>query len=112
MKLPIASLTLLGLTLAAIPALAQGNVYDNGPVNGQVDAWIINSGYAVSETFQLANNSTVGAISFWAWLEPQDTATAVELELGSAGYFSNNLLDETILLTQSNCFTNNLGFEV
>ena len=45
MKLPIASLTLLGLTLAAIPALAQGNVYDNGPVNGQVDAWIINFGF-------------------------------------------------------------------
>ena len=59
MKLHIACLALACLTLAAVPALAQGTVYDNGPVNGQVDGWIINFGYAVSETFQLANNSTV-----------------------------------------------------
>ncbi len=112
MKLHIACLALACLTLAAVPALAQGTVYDNGPVNGQVDGWIINFGYAVSETFQLANNSTVGGISFWAWLEPEDTASTVEVQLGSTGYYSNNLLDETILLTQSNCFTNNRGFEV
>ena len=113
MKLHIASLTLLCLlTLAVVPAIAQQDLYDNGPVNGQVDGWIINFGYAVSETFHLASNSTVGAISFWAWLEPEDTASTVEIQLGSTGYFSNNLLDQTILLTQSNCFTNNLGFEV
>jgi len=112
LKLHVALTLLCLLTLAAVPSTAQSTVYDNGPVNGQVDGWIINFGYAVSETFQLANNSTVGGISFWAWLEPQDTASTVEVQLGSAGYFSNNLLDETILLAPSNCFSNNLGFEV
>ena len=57
MKLHIALFTLLCLTLAAIPAMAQGISYDNGPVNGQVDAWTINFGFAVSDTFHISNST-------------------------------------------------------
>ncbi len=85
-------------------------VYDNGPVNGQVDAWTINFGFSVSETMQ-ANNQAVG-IQFWLWLEPGDTITSVEVQIGSNGYFSNNLFDNVVNLTQSNCFTNDFGFDV
>ncbi len=114
MKMRIASLSLLALCLtwAAVPALAQGTVYDNGPVNGQVDAWTINFGFSVSDTFHLSAASTVNDISFWAWVEPGDTATSVELQLSSVGYFGNELFDGTVSLTQSNCFTNNFGFDV
>ena len=114
MKMRIASLSLLALclTLAAVPAMAQGTVYDNGPVNGQVDAWTINFGFSVSDTFHLSAASTVNDISFWAWVEPGDTATSVELQLSSVGYFGNELFDGTVSLTQSNCFTNNFGFDV
>ncbi|MGB8886366.1 MAG: hypothetical protein WCC87_06550 [Candidatus Korobacteraceae bacterium] len=45
MKRQVAWLALVCLTLAAVPAMAQGNVYDNGPVNGEVDAWTLNFGY-------------------------------------------------------------------
>ena len=48
MKVRIASLTILCLALAAIPALAD---YNNGPINGTTDAWTINFGYVVSDTF-------------------------------------------------------------
>ena len=110
----IASLSLLALclTLAAVPAVAQGPVYDNGPVNGQVDAWTINFGFAVSDTFHANGDSSVNNISFWAWVEPGDTASSVEVAIGNNGYFSNNLFDGTVSLTQSNCFTNNFGFDV
>jgi hypothetical protein len=111
-KLHLASLTVACLTLVAIPAIAQQDLYDNGPVNGQVDAWIINSGYAVSETFHLSNSATPQSLSFWAWVDPGDLAISVELAIGDTGYFSNNLDDELVSLTQSNCFTNNLGFDV
>jgi uncharacterized repeat protein (TIGR03803 family) len=88
-----------------------GVVYDNGPVNGQVDAWTINFGFAASETIQV--NSPVTGIQFWAWLEPGDTITSVEVQIGSTGYFSNDLFDGTVPLTQSNyCFTNNFGLDV
>ena len=52
MKLYFASLSLLCLALAVIPASAQ-TLYDNGPVNGGVNAWTINFGYVVSDTFTL-----------------------------------------------------------
>ena len=84
--------------------------YDNGPVNGQVDAWEINFGFTVSDTIQV--NAAVTGIQFWAWLEPGDTATSVEVQIGGNGFFSNNLFDGVVTLTQSNCFTNGFGFDV
>ena len=84
--------------------------YDNGPVNGEVDAWTINFGFTVSDTIQV--NGPVTGIQFWAWLEPGDTITNVEAQIGSTGYFSNNLFDGTVTLTQSSCFTNDFGFDV
>ena len=35
---------ILCLALAAVPASAQ-DLYDNGPINGTIDAWTINFGY-------------------------------------------------------------------
>ncbi len=59
MKLHIASLIILCLALAAVPAWAQNNwSYDNGPINGTTDAWTINFGYVVSDTF-FANATTI-----------------------------------------------------
>jgi PEP-CTERM motif len=113
LKMRIASLSLLALCLAlvALPATAQ-TVYDNGPVNGQVDAWTINFGFAVSDTFHLSAATTLSDLTFWAWVEPGDTVTSTEVQVGNQGYFSNNLFDGTVSLTQSNCFTNNFGFDV
>jgi hypothetical protein len=52
MKMRIASFTILCLALAAIPAWAlQDYTYSNGPINGTTDAWTINFGYIVSNTF-------------------------------------------------------------
>ncbi len=85
-------------------------LYDNGPVNGEVDAWTINFGFAASDTIQ--GIATISGIQFWAWLEPGDTITNVEVQIGSNGYFSNDLFDGVVTLTQSNCFTNNFGFDV
>ena len=60
MKLRIATLTILCLALAAIPALAQ---YDNGPINGTTDAWTINFGYVVSDTFVAGGSPSVASRS-------------------------------------------------
>ena len=116
MRIVLLSLMALCLILAAVPAMAQyncpANCYDNGPVNGQVDAWTINNGFAVSDSFHLANETEIQNISFWAWVEPGDTATSVEVAIGTTP-FNNDLLDETgVGLTQSDCFTNNFGFDI
>ena len=51
MKLQIASLMVLVLALAAVPAKAQTDVYDNGPVNGQDLGFTLNFGFSVSDSF-------------------------------------------------------------
>jgi hypothetical protein len=110
MKMHVASLTLLCLTLAVLPAVA-GNVYDNGPVNGQVDAWTINFGFTVSDSFRVSTQSPIDQIEFYAWLIPGDTITSVEVQIGNQA-FENNLTDVTVNLAQSNCSTNNFGYSV
>ena len=69
MKLRMASLTLLCLALAAAPAQAQ-LLFDDGPINGTVDAWTINFGFVVGSTFTLSSNSTVGTFNFGLWEFP------------------------------------------
>ena len=71
------SLMLLCLVLAAIPAPAQV-LYSNGPINGSTDAWTINFGYIVSDTFSLGAASTVGDFDFGVWEFPGDVLSSVD----------------------------------
>jgi PEP-CTERM motif len=76
LKIRIASLTILCLALAAIPAWAD---YENGPINGTTDAWTINFGYVVSDTFLTANSDRmVTGFSIGVWEFPGDTMTGVD----------------------------------
>lgn len=71
--------------------------YDNGPVNGQIDAWTIGFGFSVSDTLQINQpGGVLTGIQFWLWVEPGDTVSNVEVQIGSTGYFSNNLFDGTV----------------
>ena len=76
MKLRIASLVVICLALASFPAWAQNWTYDNGPINGTTDAWTINFGYIVSDTY-VSDGSTVSGFSFGVWEFPGDTMSSV-----------------------------------
>ena len=107
----IASLILLGLVLAV--ASASGQVlYENGPLNGTVDAWTINYGYFVSDTFTLTGNATVGGFDFYTWTFPGDKPLTVDWSITSGAdggtlYGSGiaNLLDSFIS-------TNQYGYDI
>ena len=78
MKMRIALLTILCLALAAVPAFAQWS-YDNGPINGTTDAWTINFGYVVSDTFfTSASFATVSGFALGVWEFPGDSVTSVD----------------------------------
>jgi hypothetical protein len=77
MKMRIASLTILWITLAAVPAVAQV-LYDDGPINGTTDAWTINYGFVIGDSFTLLNNSTVGGFNFGVWEYGGDVLTSVD----------------------------------
>jgi hypothetical protein len=109
MKMHIASLTILWLALAAVPAFAQV-LYDNGPINGTTDAWTINYGYLIGDSFTLLNNSTVGGFNFGVWEYAGDRMLSVDWVIasgvdegtvyGSGTASGSNLTDRFISLNQ------------
>ncbi len=114
MKLPFASLSLLALclTLAAVPAAAQ-TVYNNGPINGNVDAWLIYEDFIVSDTFNVVNNNTaITGANFGLWLFPGDTLTSAELSITSSENGGTSYFDQTVSFTQGMCHGNERGFDV
>jgi len=66
MKSRIARPVIFLLVLTAIPAWAGQWTYDNGPINGTTDAWTINYGYIVSDTF-VADGYSISTIEFGVW---------------------------------------------
>ena len=109
----IAWLALLCLAVM-LPASAQV-LYDDGPINGTTDAWTINFGYIVGDTFQLSANSTVGGFNFGAWEFPGDILTSVDWSItsefdggtlyGSGTASGKNLTDQFIS-------TNQYGYDI
>jgi hypothetical protein len=100
----------LAIALVSLPVAAQ-TLYDNGPINGTTDAWTINFGFAVSNTFSLSAQSQLTGLNFGAWVFPGDLLQTAEVEIGTEE-FSNNLFDQVVSFTQSNCSGNQYGFNV
>jgi len=92
MKLRTASLYLLTICLFALPAVAQNDIYDNGPSNGTNDGWTINFGFAVSNTFTLSSNSTLNGLNFTAWVFPGDVLQSVEIDITSDEFGGTHIL--------------------
>jgi len=112
MKLQIASLPLLCLALLAVPAMAQ--LYDNGPINGNTDAWTINFGFAVSDTFTVPSGGAgLTGITFGAWLFPGDSTPSFSVQVGTSPFSRNEMsLDGVPTLQIGDCATNDFGFDV
>ena len=112
MKLRIASLILLLLALVAIPAMAD-TIYSNGATNGNTDAWTINFGFAVSDTFNVAaDNTQITGFTFASWMIPGDTLQSAELSITSQEFGGTSYFDQVVNFTQSNCAGNSYGYNV
>lgn len=112
MRLRRLSFLLASVLLSAASALA-GDVYDNGPVNGTVDAWTINFGFAISDSFTISgSNQTINGISFGVWLSPGDVIQSVEVSMTSDPLGGTTYFDGVVNLTQSGCFENQLSYQV
>lgn len=76
-KTRIALLTILCLALAALPAWAGSWSYENGPINGNIDAWTINFGFTVSDSY-LAAGTSVNGFEFGVRELPGDRMNGVD----------------------------------
>jgi hypothetical protein len=111
-KLCIAAFSLLVACLGSVPALAQ-TVYSNGPINGNTDAWTINSGFVVSDTFTVGSEgASVNGLSFGAWAFPGDVLESVELQITTSEFGGVTFFSGTVNFTQGGCSTNGYGFNV
>jgi len=133
-RMTIASLTLLMLCLVAIPAGTQSPattkspstvvLYNNGPIDGDQDAWTINYGFAVTDSFfvgPVQAYASVAAISFGAWLIPNGCATcsllgdyvsSVQVQIGTAP-FDNSIFDGVVTSwVATNCVANAYGYQL
>jgi len=112
LKLRTVSLSLLTLCVAAVPAIAQ-TIYSNGAINGTTDAWTINFGFVVSDTFSVgAGGATVNGLSFGAWVFPGDTIEDVEVQITSSEFGGTVYSDQVVTFTQTGCSANQYGFNV
>ena len=87
-------------------------LYDNGPINGTTDAWTINYGFMVSDTFTVGDGTTANGLAFGAWLFPGDVLQSVEVRFTSDPFGGTSYFDGTVSFTSSNCVGNQLGFNV
>ena len=109
LRIALASLLLCALVL---PGSAQSDIYDNGPTNGTVDAWTINFGFAVSDTFTMTSFNEVSGLSFAAWLFPGDVLQSAEVSVTSSEFGGTTYFDGVVNFAQSGCATNQYGFNV
>lgn len=107
---------LLGSLLFVVgvaPASASTVLYDNGPVNGTVDAWNINFGYAVSDSFDLSSAAAITGADFYLWASPGDSLTTVDWAVSSDPLVGGTTYDSgTASSIASFLFTNDYGFSL
>ena len=93
--------------------LDSNDIYDNGPTNGNTDAWTINFGFIVSDSFNvMSTNATVTGMSFAAWLDLGDTLSSAEVSITSSENGGTSYFDQIVDFTQSGCIGNEYGYNV
>jgi uncharacterized repeat protein (TIGR03803 family) len=95
------------------PGQGSGTVYENGPINGNTDAWTINFGFVASDTFTVpSDGSPVTGMSFGAWLSPGDTLSQVEISITSGPNGGTFYFDQYVNFSQPGCNVNEYGYNV
>src|SRR5437868_908667 len=104
---------LLCLLFVALPAAAQQTLYENGPINGQTDAWTLNFGFFVDDTFEISSGSArVTGMDFGVWLLPGDVLQSVELTITSQPDYGTFYFDGVVTPSASGCFLNSYSYDV
>ena|SRR5579863_604402 len=111
MRLTQGLLLVLALCVAPVAAGAQVLV-NNGPINGTTDAWTINFGFVVSDSFSIGFASTTTALAFGAWVTPGDTLESAEVSITSSEFGGTTYFDNVVTFTQNGCSGNQYGFNV
>jgi hypothetical protein len=97
--------------LGGAPARAQ-LVYDNGPINGTIDAFTINSGFVVSDSFAVSSPTTLTGAQIGLWLNPGDSPTSVDWSIGTSTFGSDISSGTGAILTDTFEFSNSFEYNI
>jgi PEP-CTERM motif len=88
-------------------------LYDNGPIDGTVDAFTINLGKTVSNSFSLSSNSTVTGVTFGSWDFPRDPISTIDWAI-TTDHLGGTTLFSGSGATVANSFmtTNSYGYHI
>jgi hypothetical protein len=84
-----ASLIAASAVLAFVGQATAGLVYSNGPINGSSDAYTINYGNIVTDSFTVSAPTNLATAQIGLWLFRGDVPTGVDWEIGTAPYAYN-----------------------
>jgi len=89
-------------------------LYNNGPINGTTDAWTINFGFIVSDSFIVTqgNGTPITGMSFGGWLNEGDTLESAEVSITSGINGGTSYFDQTVTFTQSGCSLNQYTYDI
>jgi PEP-CTERM motif len=99
-------------TLITVQVSEAAVIYDNGPTNGTVDAWTINFGFAVADSFSLATLSMLTGAEFTLWNLPGDATATVDWSIVENPTAGPIRAFGTASASQAFQFTNDLGYDV
>lgn len=100
---------ILAVVTLAAPASADV-LYENGPIRADQEAWTINFGFIVSDSFTISSpNATVNGLQFGGWVFPGDVIESVEVSITSDEFGGTTYFDQQVSLIQSDCQANHLG---
>ena len=85
-------------------------MYTNGPINGTINAWTINFGFAVEDLFTLSTTTTVTGVTFGGWTDPGDVITSVDW--GIAATPDSFADDGTAAVTTRPYFGQSYGYDI
>ena len=108
----IGAIAVVAGTLITAHVSEAGVIYDNGPANGTIDAWTINFGYAVADSFSLAAASILTGASFTLWNLPRDATATVDWSVVANPTTGPILAFGTASISQDFQFTNDIGYDV
>lgn len=103
----------LCICFATLRATAQSDIYDNGPTNGTADAWTLNFGFEVSNTFPITSDGVqVNGLNIAVWIIPGDVMESAEVSMTSEEFGGTTYFDQAVNFSQSGCVGNQYGYNV
>lgn len=84
-------------------------LYDNGPINGSVDAWSLNYGYATTNSFTLDSAATITGFTFGVWVYAGDIPRSVDYLISMSPFGGT---PANVPLTSTFQYSNQYGYDI